>query len=503
MAVPALKDMKARAALAAKAAGLAKKGMFAEAARSYRFYLSKWPDAEIYFTLGFICAQMKDAEAAFLNYAKALDLKPDHVDAHLNLGSIYNDRRQFDLALNHYNKAIALNETLPQAYYNRGIVLQEMRKLEEALADYDRAAALKPDFYSAHLNKSVVLSALKRKAEAVRTYERLLSMDPSRGEPQWNMGIIALSEGDFATGWALYEERLGDIAGNDHGMPGKPSWRGPDDLAGKVLFIRWEQGFGDTIHFCRYAKLAKDAGATVIFSVQDALARLLKSLDDGITIIGEHDVPDRYDLHCRVMSLPFAFGTTLETIPYPGTYLAAEAQAVAAWKPVVAAQSGVKIGLVWAGGFRPENIGARRNDDHRSITFDHYRPLLDVAGATFFSLQKGPAAAQLSPIDDIRDFTADLHDFADTAALIENLDLVITVCTSVAHLAAALGKTVWILIPFVSCWRWLENRADSPWYASARLFRQQERGNWAPVLTDVRRELQAFVDSRRGVSSSH
>jgi tetratricopeptide (TPR) repeat protein len=499
MTVTTKKDVKDQAVLLAKAAALANKGMFAEAARSYRFYLSKWPDPAIHFTLGFLCHQMNDWEAAILNYEKALALKPDYVDAYLNIGSIYNEKCDFDRALAFYNKAIALNGMLPQAYYNRGIILQEMQKHEDALADYDRATALKPDFYSAYLNKSVILYELKRKSEAVRNYKRILKLDPSRQDPKWNLGLIALSEGDFAAGWPLYEERLRAVAEDYNKTLRKPAWRGQEEIADKIVFIRWEQGFGDTIHFCRYAKLVKDKGATVIFSVQDALRTLLRSLDEDITIIGENDVPSHYDFHCRLMSLPCAFGTTLETIPYPTKYLAVDPGAVEAWRPRVDAYGGVKIGIVWAGGFRPADKGARRNDDNRSITFDQILPLLDITGVIFFSLQKGPPAGQLAAATapNIQDFTTELQDFADTAALIENLDLVITVCTSVAHLAGALGKTVWILVPFVSCWRWLENRTDSPWYNSARLFRQQERRNWGPVIEAVRRELAAFAGSPR------
>jgi Tfp pilus assembly protein PilF len=499
MNVVTKKDFKDRAALAAKAAALMKKGMNAEAARSCRFYLSKWQDPEIYFMLGFLCHQANDAQAAIASYEKALELRPDYVDAYLNLGSVHLQRQDFVQALAQYDKAISYNAMLPQAHYNRGIALHELHQLEEALADYDTTIKLKPDFYLAHMKRSVLLYKLKRKTEARRTCEWLLSQGQNTSDARWVLGLISLSEGDFAMGWALFETRRGDEIEAYDRVLRKPYWLGREGIVGKTLFIKWEQGFGDTIQFCRYAKLVRETGANVIFSVQRPLRRLLESLDHEITLIGEDDVPGHYDFHCRLMSLPHAIGTAVATVPYPRRYLHVASEAVAAWASRLEGIEGIKIGLVWAGNFNADLLVVRRSDVHRSLTLEHYLPLLDVGGAAFFSLQKGPPASQLAAAPTghrITDFTAEFSDFADTGAFIENLDLVITVDTAVAHLAAALGKPVWILVSFVSCWRWLENRTDTPWYESVRLFRQSERGNWAPVIAEMRRELQALADAR-------
>jgi len=493
------KEMKDLRAVYAKAAAFEKKGMLAEAARSYRFFVSKLPEPTAYYNLGVIAKKMGAFDEAIAYYEQAITLKPDYAEAYANLGGIHNAKLEFNAALDCYGKAIAHNPALAEAYYNRGVILQELRRHDEALQDYETALALRPDYYLAYLNISVILYELKRKAEAARNYERILRRDPGHMDARWNLGLLKLSEGDYASGWALYEERLRLQDFGYNKVLQKPYWRGGQEIAGRTLLLKWEQGFGDTIQFCRYAKLARQAGAHVVLCVQEPLRRLIESLDEGITIIGEDEVPAHYDVHSHLMSLPGAFGTRVETVPFPAKYLSVDPAAIAAWQSRLAGFGGVRIGLIWAGNFQPDIIYVRRNDANRSVTLGHYSPLLDIPGASFFSLQKGPPAAQLTaapPGHGILDFTREFADFADTGAFIENLDLVITVDTAVAHLAGALGKTVWILVPFVSCWRWLETRTDSPWYASVRLFRQQERGDWAPVIEDVRRELQVFVAGR-------
>lgn len=483
-------------AIYAKAHAFQKKGMLAEAARSYRFFLSKWPEPTAYYNYAVVLKKMQAYDEAILNYENAIALQPNHAEAYANIGSIYMERREFEKALDQYNKAIFHNPMLAEAYYNRGVALQELRRHEDALADYDRTLALKPDYYLAFLNRSVILYELKLKTEAARNYEQILKINPEHMDARWNLGVLKLSESDWPAGWKLYEERRKLQFDDYNQILQRPYWLGQENLDGKTILLKWEQGFGDTIQFCRYAKLVKQTGATVILSVQDPLRRLIESLDDGITVIGENEVPESYDYHCHLMSLPCAFETTVETVPYPTKYLSIGPAAISAWKARLHDVSGVKIGLIWAGSFRPDVLCVRRNDANRSLTLNHYAPLLEVPGAVFFSLQKGPPAAQLAEAradHAIHDWTDELTDFAETGALIENLDLVITVDTAVAHLAAALGKPVWILVPWVSCWRWLETRTDTPWYASVRLFRQNERGNWDPVIEAVKQELQILA----------
>jgi len=488
------RDVKDLKAVYTKAAAFQKNGMLAEAARSYRFFLSKWPDPTAYYNYGVVLKAMKLFDEAILNYQNAIALKPNYAEAFVNIGSIHIERGDYERALEQYDQAVRHNPMLAEAYYNRGVVLQELRRHDEALADYDRTLGLKPNYYLAFLNKSVILYELKRKAEAAGNYQQLLRVNPEHIDSLWNLGILKLSEGDFAAGWKLSESRLKLHADHFDARFQRPCWHGQQDIEGKTIFIRWEQGFGDTIQFCRYAKLVKEAGANVILSVQDPLRRLVTSLDDSIPVIGEDEIPENFDYYCFLMSLPSIFATAVETIPSPTKYLGIAPAQIASWQARMGDASGVKIGLVWAGSSRPDITCARRNDANRSITLEQYRPLLEIGGARFFSLQKGPAAAQVAAAGHaIHDWTDDLTDFADTGALIETLDLVITVDTAVAHLAAALGKPVWILVPWVSCWRWLEGRTDSPWYSSVKLFRQSERNNWNSVIAAVKRELHTLV----------
>jgi tetratricopeptide (TPR) repeat protein len=486
------KQRKDLTAIYQKAASFEKKGMLVEAARSYKYFLSKWPEPTAYYNYAVVLKKMRSYDEAILNYRRAIALKPDYAEAYVNIGSIYFEQREFEKSLEHHDAAIQRNPALLEAYYNRGVVLQELRRHDEALADYDRALVLNPNYYLAYLNKSVILYELKRKAAAARNYEWMLRKNPAHIDANWNFGILKLSEGDFTAGWKMSESRLALHGDYFDRMLQRPRWDGQEDIAGKTIFIKWEQGFGDTIQFCRYARLVKEAGAKVVLSVQDSLARLVARLDAGITVIGENEVPAQYDYYCFLMSLPHVFGTLVETIPYPAKYLHIDEAEAARWRARLAGVAGLKVGLVWAGSGRQDVTATRRNNANRSITLNHYAPLFEAPGVVFVSLQIGPEAAQTAG-HDIHDWTDELTDFAATGALIEALDLVITVDTAVAHLAASLGKTVWILVPWVSCWRWLEGRTDSPWYESVKLFRQSERGNWDPVLEAVARELRGLA----------
>jgi hypothetical protein len=419
------------------------------------------------------------------------------------------------------------------------VILARLQQPEAALASYDRAIAIDPDHAEAYCNRSVVLTGLQRHAEALASYDRVIALRPDPdyaetnwadahwAEAYWNRSHCLLALGQFDAGWRLFEwrKRLKRPAG--HRAFPQPVWLGQDSIAGKTLFIHWEQGLGDTIQFCRYAALATARGARVVMSVQDHLRRLLETLGPDLTVIGGREVAVEFDCHCPMMSLPLAFSTMLEssavsasnpaahdtisqsathpapleTIPQsninPATpasiprtvpYLAADAAAVAAWLARLSELPGLHIGLCWAGNPRRDHPPAHAIDRRRSITLAHYAPLAGVAGVHFVSLQKGaPAAQTATPPAGLRidDWTHELNDFADTAALIEALDLVITVDTSVAHLAGALGKPVWILNRFDSCWRWLTQRDDSPWYPTARLFRQPKPGDWDSVIDKV------------------
>jgi len=461
----------------------------AEALENYDRAIALQPDhAEAHYHRAGVLAQLRRHAEAVASYDQAIALKPDYAEAYSNRGIVLAYlQRQAD-ALASFDRAIALRPGYARAHYNRAKALAELQQNEAALASYDRAVALRGDDAEAWCNRGVVLASLQRNEAAVESFDRAIVLRPDYAAAHWNQGLCWLALGRLDRGWKLFEwrKKLPVPLGN-RTLP-QPVWLGQESIAGKTLFIHWEQGFGDTLQFCRYAGLVRALGAQVVMSVQDPLLRLVGTLGAGVNVIGGDAQPEAFDYHCPMMSLPLALGTTLETIPGPTRYLTADPAAVAVWRRRMAAFSGLRVGLCWAGNALRPNPSARLLDRRRSIALAQLAPLAGVAGVQFVSLQKGDAAAQGSATDagiSLHDWTGELDDFADTAALIEALDLVITVDTSVAHVAGALGKPVWILNRFDGCWRWLLYRDDSPWYPTARLFRQTERGDWQRVFRRI------------------
>jgi tetratricopeptide (TPR) repeat protein len=325
-----------------------------------------------------------------------------------------------------------------------------------------------------------------------------LAIKPDYAEAHFHKGLACLRLGDFEPGWREYEWRRRT---KDWAIPERNflqlEWSGKDPLAGKTILLYAEQGFGDTIQFCRYAQLIA-SDARVVLEVPSALVLLLSSLKGIAQIVARGEPLPPFDLYCPLLSLPHAFGTTLATIPGEVPYLAADAAKAIAGRQRLADLPGLRVGLVWSGNPRLWKVDTSIMDRRRSISVEQFRALAAVRGVSFVSLQKGEAASQTRPSGMvIHDWTSELHDFADTAALIEALDLVISVDTSVAHLAGALGKPVWLLNRFDTCWRWLLGRDDSPWYPTLRQFRQSEAGDWDGVLTPVRQALTQLVGGRR------
>ncbi|HMK49340.1 MAG TPA: glycosyltransferase family 9 protein, partial [Thermodesulfovibrionales bacterium] len=307
----------------------------------------------------------------------------------------------------------------------------------------------------------------------------------------WSIALLQLRSGDFENGWKGYEWRwqLKDELATARFFS-QPRWDG-SDISGKTVLLHSEQGFGDTIQFARYAPLVADLGATVIIECQRELVSLLRSVKGVHTVIARDDEAPPFDIHCPLLSLPSVFGTKLETIPGKVPYISADQAAIQLWRDkIISAPAAPRIGLAWSG--NPK----KPTDRFRSCPLDAFIPLSGVGDITFFSLQKGAAARQAGTLSEdlkILDYTDKINDFSDTAALVQNLDLVITVDTAVAHLAGALGKPVWILLPFVSDWRWMRDREDSPWYPTMRLFRQRSSGDWESVMSRVSECLREFV----------
>jgi tetratricopeptide (TPR) repeat protein len=366
-----------------------------------------------------------------------------------------------------------------------------LKRFDEASANYDRALALRPDYPEAHTSLGVTLHALKRFDEELRCYERALAVRPDFVEAHYNRALCRLLIGDFDRGWAEHEWRWQtEQFKHSRGNFVQPQWTGSQEIGGKTILLHAEQGFGDTIQFCRYAPRVAALGARVILAVQGPLRDLLQSLDGVAQVMARGDALPPFDLHCPFLSLPLVFGSRLDTIPHETPYLRVSAQAAANWGARLPPKTRPRLGLAWSG--RPEH----NNDLNRSIDLASFLSPLQGIDATLVSLQREVRAADavvLQERSDVIHFGQELKDFSDTAALAANMDLVIAVDTSVAHLAGALAKPVWILLPFVPDWRWLLDRDDSPWYPTARLFRQDDSRRWDSVFARLRAALDDFL----------
>ncbi len=439
-------------------------------------------------------------------YDRALALAPRNRDAHLNRGFALSGLKRHEEALASYDAALGEDADNAEIYHNRSTVLYALGRLEAALASCEAAIRLNPSHVEALITRGAILSFLERFEDSLASYDQAIAHDPHHAVAYVNRAALRLLTGDFAGGWADWEWRKTLKTPLGRREDPRPEWSGAEDIQGKALLLHWEQGFGDTLQFARYAPLVRARGARVIMSVPDCLVALISSLDPGVTVIADDVTPPPFDLHAPLMSLPLIFGTDLGTIPGPVPYLRPDALLTERWRAKLGERRGPRVGLAWNGGFRPDQPHLWDANEKRNMDFAHMAKL-DLPELDFLSLQKGePAETQLPgllaahwPGRNFINLAADLTDFSATAALIANLDLVITVDTAIAHLAGALGAQVWLLLPHVPDWRWLLGRDDSPWYPSMRLFRQPRRGDWPSVIARVRDELAL----RFGVARPH
>ncbi|WP_315767408.1 tetratricopeptide repeat protein [Bradyrhizobium sp. SZCCHNR2012] len=440
--------------------------------------------AEAYVNRGALLHELGRLDEALQSFERALVLQPNNVQALTNRGVVLHDLARYGEALADHDQAVIMQPDDAAALNNRGVTLHRLRRLEEALASQDQAISARPDYAEAHANRGIILSDLKRFDEALASYDRALALRPDYADAHFLKGLASLVTGDLANGWAGYEWRhQAPVARLTPRALPQPSWRG-EDLTGKTILLHSEQGFGDSVQFCRYVPLVAARGARVVLEVERPLSRLMQTLAGSSQVIAKGDpIPD-VDLRCPLPSLPLAFGTGLETIPADGAYLCAPDNAAAEWATLLGNGRPLRIGLAWAG--NPNHV----RDRERSMELRHLLPLSGI-DASFVSLQKQlrDGEAELLAQSGILDVSDRLGDFADTAALISQLDLVISVDTGVAHLAGALGKPVWIMLTHAPDWRWLLDRDDSPWYRTARLFRQSDSRDWDDVIARVRTAL--------------
>jgi tetratricopeptide (TPR) repeat protein len=448
-------------------------------------------DVDAHIMRGQTLYALEQFEAAAEAYERALALQPDHVDAHVGRGVTMKQLRRFDEACTSLARVIALRPEDPDGYLNLGNVRQDMGDMQGALASYATVIALRPDDPVAYSNRGNLYEEMRQCDAALRDFDKAIELKPDFIPALWNKALAYLRQGQFEAGWQGYEwrwkaEHLALFRENRNFA--EPLWLGQQDLAGKTILLHAEQGLGDTLQFCRYAPLVAARGARVVLEVQRPLVKLMQTLAGPAQVLAKGEELPPFDFHCPLMSLPLAFKTTLATVPAPLSYLASEPAREQAWAGLLGPAARPRVGVAWSGN------AVHKNDHNRSIAFDSFAQLLTPA-CEFVSLQKeyrdGDAGAlAASPV---RDVSARLDDFSDTAALCAAMDVVVAVDTSIAHLAGALGKPVWILLPETSDWRWLLERSDCPWYPGARLYRQQAGEDWSAVLARVRADLDALA----------
>jgi len=499
----------------------AQKNDFVEAIKHLRMASKLHPaDVDVYCALGDALAALQKYSEAVSNYKHALELAPTNVEARINqaiplhkLGRDAEALRSLELALRYrpdsvealvqrgnilsvvgrwqdalasFDHALQIDAQNAGVFNNRGIVLYELGRPREAIDSYNRAIEITPQLHDALINKGLALSELGQYEEAMQCYVRVLDMQQDSPAALYNQSLCSLLAGDFEAGWRQYESRwkIEQFQPFTRDFPW-PLWLGKESLAGRTILLHAEQGVGDTIQFCRYVDLVIRLRARVYLEVPQSLGSLLSQLDgiERVLIKGEQ-LPE-IDFHCPLLSLPLVFSTTVDTMPARIPYLYADTIRVSVWRGRLSNQPKPRVGLVWSG-----NPG-HRNDRNRSIPLRMFAPVLTL-DCEFISLQKELRESdkvELDKLKKIGHFGDALIDFCETAALIECLDLIISVDTAAAHLAGAMGKPVWILLPFNPDWRWMTSRDDSPWYPTASLFRQRTSGDWQSVLNDVSADL--------------
>lgn len=507
-------------------------GQLAQALEHFERTVHLRPDfAEAHYNLGLVQARLGNLDKAIANYKQTITLKPDFPSAHFNLANAYTETNLPDQAAKHYQvvlrlspqhvkaltrlgalarqcgrsdeaisllqRALQVNPQYDQAYKELGLVYTDLCEFDKTLDCFHTLVQLRPNWADAHCNEGAALNQLCRYQEAIAKYDAALALEPDHACAHWNRALLLLLLGRYAEGWSEYHWRLRTDAihlGQAHTHT-QPRWGG-SCFQGKRLLVHYEQGLGDVLQFIRYLPLVKARGGTVIFAAPKAIAPLVKDWPciDTLLVSGRKSGGEAaFDLCVSLMDLPGLFQTTLENLPGTSPYVRAEPARIKHWAQRFP-EPGFKVGLVWAGGA----VGRDRvaSLKLRSCQLQDLAQLGVIPDVALFGLQKGPGAAQVDAHTQaflIRNVGEAFADFSDTAAAIGNMDLIISIDTSVAHLAGAMGKPTWVLLKFDADWRWLLERSDSPWYPSMRLFRQARNETWPVVIERVTQALQTQV----------
>lgn len=464
-------------------------GQLEQAVASYRQVLQLRPgDPKAHNNLGVVLRDLGRFEEAAVCCRQAVQLQPRYAEAHTNLGLVLRDLGRLEEAVDCFRQAIHLEPGFPEAHNDLGKALWNLGRFEEAMASCRQALQLRPSFPEAHNLRGAIFSDMGLLEEAIASFDHSLQERPEYAEAHRNRSMVWLRQGDYARGWSEYEWHW-RCPGFSHRSFRQPRWDG-SPLTGRTILLHADQGLGDTMQFVRYAPLVQQRGGRVVLECQPPLASLLSHSPGIDQSVSQGDPLPPFDVQAPLLSLPGILGTTLESIPAPIPYLHVKHLLEERWRTVLG-REGFKVGIAW------EVNLAYKWDRRRSVPLSSFAPLAEVPGVRLFSLQKGPGCEHLAgACFPVTDLGSRLEHFADTAAVIQCLDLVVSVDTSVVHCAGGLGKPVWVVLPFSSDWRWLMDREDSPWYPTLRLFRQQQPGQWTPVFARVTQELHKQVQAR-------
>lgn len=464
---------------------LVRQGKFEAAMISFGHAIKNEPAyAQAYNNLGMLFRMRRQLSEAAALLQRAITLNPQDAVGYHNLGLIYLDRRQPGQAELCLKQAILLRPRCAQFYNCLGMIYDEKNELERAETAYRQAIHLQPSYANAYLNLGIFLKSIRRFDEAEIYLKQSEKMDPIHTQARLALATLYLLQGRYQPGWDLYEQfRLGQLKNDLHDIP---LWQG-EKLQGSRVLLFFEQGLGDTLQFVRYVSRIQEQAAEVTLWVQPSLKEVIACSYPKITVCDKNTLPAEmdYDFVASLLSLPKIFKTNTASIPQGIPYLQTVQAVTRKWETKLKLISGgkIKVGTVWAG--NPNHA----NDYNRSIPFEVFRQIFTMPGVAWFNLQKGKRSDEVKKEFAVNDYSLELTDFSQTAGLIANLDLVITVDTAVAHLAGALGKNVWNLLPYFPDWRWQLDRDDSPWYPTMRLFRQTARGDWAGVIKKVTKNL--------------
>jgi tetratricopeptide (TPR) repeat protein len=444
---------------------------------------------------GLTLATLGRREEALASWDAALAIDPNHLQALHNRGNALHNLRRHEAALADYDRFLAIGGDDIDILNNRGGSLAALGALAQAIQSYDRAIAIDPRRPEFLINKAHVLADCHEFDRALATYAQAAALEGKRAEASWCASLVRLRRGEFAQGWQEYEWRWRQASWEPQRRQfAAPLWLGKEPLAGRTILLHAEQGFGDTLQFVRYASEVAALGATVLLEVQPPLKPLLSDFAAVAQVFARGEPLPWFDWHCPLMSLPLALGTSLKTIPCAIPYLRAPACRLRYWRGRLGETSSLRVGMAWRGS------ASHKNDHNRSIGLARFAALLSAPAVEFVGIQcelSPSEAVDLSRHQNAISIGAELRDFADTAAVISFMDLVVSVDTSVVHLAGALGKPAWVLLPFSPDFRWLLEREDSPWYPTARLFRQPRFGDWESVLERVRGQLEVAAATQR------